>query len=352
MKRMSALLIVALIVYAPLAAASTGRARAARTRQAAASHAMKLGTLAPKDSSFHKILQEMQVEWRTAPDGGASLTIYPGGAIGSEADMVRKMNVGQIDAALLTGVGLAAIDPSIDALQTMPMVYRSLEELDFVTQKLSADLRANLRRKGFIVLFWTDAGWVRFFSKTPVVTPADLKTTKLFTWAGDVKAQDIYKSGGFRPVPLETGAILQSLKTGMITAVPMPPAIAVATQVHTSASHMLELNWAPLVGALVVHERAWEKLSPETQRALAAAAGKAGARMKAQGRAESDRAVAAMRERGLKVQSVTPELEAQWRKAVEPFYKRIRGELVPASLFDRVQALLTEYRTAALSPSK
>lgn len=346
MKRASVFLALAVVLHAPLPASGAPKPRSSATNP------MKLGTLAPNGSSFHKILQEMGAQWRTAPEGGASLTVYPGGAIGSEADMVRKMKIGQIDAALLTGVGLSEIDPSIDALQTLPMVYRSLEELDFVTQKLSGELRANLRSRGFVVLFWTDAGWVRFFSKTPVVTPADLKKTKLFTWAGDVETQDIYKSAGFKPVPLETGAILQSLKTNMITAVPMPPSVAIAMQVHTSAPHMLELNWAPLIGALVVHERAWNKLAPQTQKALADAAGSAGARMKAQGRAESDRAVSAMRGRGLKVQPVTPEIESQWRAAVEPFYKRIRGELVPAPLFDRVQAILTEYRTSAVSASR
>jgi TRAP-type C4-dicarboxylate transport system substrate-binding protein len=315
---------------------------AAPKPKAAAS--LKLGTLAPRDSSFHNILKVMGTKWKEAPDGGVDLRIYPGGAAGGEADMVRKMRIGQLDAALLTVAGLSEIDQSVEALQSMPMMFRSLDEVDYIGEKLRPRLSKNLRDKGFVVLFWGDAGWVRFFSKEPVVHPADLKRMKLFTWAGDVDAFDIYKAAGYRPVPLETNDILPSLSTRMIDAVPLPPYVAMTTQVYAEAPHMLELNWAPLVGGLVVTERSWNKLPPATQAMLARAAGEAGTQMKIQNRAESDRAVAEMVKRNLKVQKVSPEIEAEWRQAASAAYGQIRGKIVPADLFDEVQKLLAEYR--------
>ena len=152
---------------------------------------IKLGTLAPKDSSFHKILGAMGTTWSRVP-GGATLRIYPGGTAGGEGDMVMKMKIGQIDAALLTANGLADIDPAVRSLQCVPMMFRSLDEVDYVSQKLAPKLDQRLREKGFVVLFWADAGWVRFFSTAPVHSPDELKKTKLFTWAGDTKTFDIY----------------------------------------------------------------------------------------------------------------------------------------------------------------
>src|SRR5712691_6201637 len=120
---------------------------------------VKLGTLAPRDSSFHKILMAMGTAWSKVP-GGATLRIYPGGAAGGEADMVLKMKIGQIDAALLTTNGLADIDPAVQSLQAIPMMFRSLDEVDYVSDKLAPKLNKRLRDKGFVVLFWGDAGWV------------------------------------------------------------------------------------------------------------------------------------------------------------------------------------------------
>lgn len=302
---------------------------------------MRLGTVAPKDSSFHKILAVMAAEWKT---DGVDLKIYAGGARGGEADMVSLMRNGALDAGLLTAVGLSEIDPSVEALQSVPMLFRSLAEVDHVGEKLRPRLEKRLREKGFVVMFWADAGWVRFFSRNRVERPEDLRKAKLFAWAGDVGTLHLYRSTGFHPVALETSDILPSLQTGMIDAVPLPPYVALATQVFTHAPHMLQLDWAPLVGALIVTEKSWNSLSPAVQRELARAAGEAGKKMKARNRLESDQAVAKMMQRGLKVTRVSPAVEANWRLLAEGIYPRLRGTKISPELFDEVQQILAEYR--------
>jgi TRAP-type C4-dicarboxylate transport system substrate-binding protein len=304
---------------------------------------VKLGTVAPNGSSFHKILIDMGSKWAATPSG-VQLRIYPGGIAGGEADMVMKMKIGQIDAALMTANGLADIDPAVQSLQAVPMLFRSLDEVAYVTQKMRPKLDQRLREKGFVVLFWTDAGWVHFFSKSPVQRPADLKKTKLFTWSGDTKTFDLYKSAGFAPVALETNDILPMLRTGMISSVPLPPSVALATQTFTAANNMLDLDWAPLVGALVITERSWNKLTPQTQAALAKAAAEAGVAMRKENRAASEAAVEAMKKRGLKSYRPDGTIEAEWRGVAEASYPRIRGNIVPADYFDEVRRLLNEYR--------
>jgi TRAP-type C4-dicarboxylate transport system substrate-binding protein len=60
---------------------------------------VKMGTLAPEGSPWHQVLQQMGERWRKASDGKVKLTIYPGGVLGDEPDMVNKMRIGQIQAA-------------------------------------------------------------------------------------------------------------------------------------------------------------------------------------------------------------------------------------------------------------
>src|SRR5438270_6072885 len=111
----------------------------------------RLGTLVPRGTSYHHNLQAMAEEWRKAPHGGVTLTIYTDGTMGGEADMVRRMRIGQLQAAMLTVPGLAEIDPSVSALQKMPMMYESLEEARYVREKLRPLLEQKIAAKGFVV---------------------------------------------------------------------------------------------------------------------------------------------------------------------------------------------------------
>jgi TRAP-type C4-dicarboxylate transport system substrate-binding protein len=313
---------------------------------------VRLGTIAPRGSSYAKHLLVMGEQWRQAPGGGVLLTIYPDGTMGSEADMVRRMRLGQLQAGMLTAMGLADIEPAVTGLQYMPMMFRSLEEVDYIGEKLQPMLEKRLEEKGFVVLFWGDTGWVRFFSKQPVIRPDDLKKTKLFVWAGSAVEVDSYRSIGFNPVPLETVDILPNLQTGLINAVPLPPSIALAGQVDGEAPHMLDLDWAPLVGAAVITKKAWDAIPLEGREALRKAATETGKLIKADGRRESVESVEAMRKRGLRVHAVTPEVEAEWRREAEAAYPKIRGGIVPGDIFDEVVKQLKAYRAARAGNKK
>lgn len=312
---------------------------------------INLGTLAPRGSVYHQSLQAMAQSWRQAPGGGVRLVIYPDGTQGGEADMVRLMRVGSLQAGLFTAVGLSEIELGVAGLQNVPMLFRDLDEFERVTEQLRPTLEKRLLQKGFVVLFWVDAGWVRYFSKEPVLTPEDLRKMKIFVWSGSPDQVAIMRHAGYTPVPLETADIIPSLQTGLITAVPAPPIFALAGQLDLRAPHMLRLNWAPLVGACVIKQQAWDKIPATTREALLAAATQAGKEIRSNSRKESDAAVAAMEKRGLKVHAVSAEAEAKWRAAAEQTYPEIRGRLVPADVFDELMQKVREYRAGGPATS-
>src|SRR5258707_8580978 len=141
---------------------------------------LRLGTLAPRGTSYHKSLQVMGEKWRQLSGGAVRLTIYPDGTQGGEADMVGLMQTGNLDAGLLTAVGLSEIEPEVNALQSMPMCFNSLEEVDYVAEKLRPQLEQRLLAKGYLVLFWSDSGWIRFFTRSRVLHPDDMRKLKVF----------------------------------------------------------------------------------------------------------------------------------------------------------------------------
>lgn len=310
----------------------------------AADKQLRIGTLAPKNSLYHRQLVELGETWRAAQGGSAKYLVYPDGSQGGEAEMARRMRIGQLQGALLSVVGLREIEPSIAALQTLPLLFKNWEEVDYVREKMRPAMEKKFLDKGFVVLGWGDAGWVRFFSKEAAFRPDDYKRMKFFAWGAEAEQQSIMKSLGYTPVPLETSDILPSIQTGMISVVPSTPYFALASQIYTTAPHMLEINWAPIVGALVVTKKAWDDMAPATQNALRGAGDKAGAQMRAKARQEVDEAVDAMKKRGLTVNKPTAAQLREWDELAEKLYPRIRGTLVPAETFDEVFRHLKAYR--------
>lgn len=306
---------------------------------------IKLATILPEGTSGQKSLMELRETWLKASNQTVKLRVYAGSADG-EALLVKKMRAGQIHAALISAVGLAEIDRAATCLQLMPLAFHNWAEVDYVREQNRRDIEGRLRAKGFEVLFWADAGWVRFFSKEPAVRPDDLKSMKMFVWAGEPNQLRIMRSLGYQPLGLETEQILPGLSTGMIDVVPAPPFIANALQYNRYTSHMLDLNWVPIVGAAVVRTDVWERIPAALRAELARAASDTGERIRAHSRAEDEAAIVAMQKRGLIVQSVSPAIAPEWVQLAEQLYPEIRGEIVPADLFDRVQADLAEYRAA------
>lgn len=310
----------------------------------AAEKSLRIGSLVPKNSLYHRQLLDIADSWRTAQGAGAKYLVYPDGSQGGEAEMARRMRIGQLQGALLSVVGLREIEPSIAALQSMPLLFRSWEEVDYVREKMRPVMEKRFLDKGFVVLAWGDAGWVRFFSKEAAVRPDDYKRMKFFAWGSEPDQQAIMKSLGYTPVPLETTDILPAIQTGMINVVPSTPYFALATQVYNTAPHMLEINWAPIVGALVVTRKAWDDMSPAVQQAVRTASDKAGAQIRTKARQEVEEAVDAMKKRGLTVHKPNADQMKEWNELADKLYPRIRGTMVPAETFDEVMAHIKTFR--------
>lgn len=306
---------------------------------------LRIASVVPKNSLYHQSLLELGEAWRTAQGPGARFTVFTDGSQGGEAEMVRRMRIGQLQGALMSVVGLRDIEPSIAALQNLPLLFKNWEEIDYVREKMRTGMEKRFLDKGFVVIGWGDAGWVRFFSKEAAFSPSDFKNRKFFAWGGEPEQQTIMKSLGYTPVALETGDALAAIQTGMIDVLPSTPYFALASQVFGTAKHMLDINWAPIVGALVVTQKAWDTMTPAAQDALRKAGEKAGVVMRTQARKEVDEAVSAMQKRGLTVNRPNEAQMREWNTLAEQLYPRIRGAMVPADTFDEVFTHLRTYRT-------
>ena len=314
-------------------------AAASPASTAGADEKIKLGTLAPNGSPWHTLLKEMGQKWSDASGGKVKLIIYPGGVVGNEGDMVKKMRIGQMQAAALTTIGLHDIAPEPQALD-VPMMIDSAQTLDFVLERMQPQLEKVLLDKGYVVIGWSDVGFVRFFSTRKMASMKEFETAKVFAWEGDPASVEAWRAGGFHPVVASSTDILPSLQTGLIDTVALVPLYAFGSRVFERARYMLDVPWAALSGATVVKKEAWDKVPPELRPKLLEIARDYGARISVEVRRMDADALKQMKQQGLVV--VAPTDVKEFAAAAERGATVFRGKVVPAAIYDEVKQLVEE----------
>jgi TRAP-type transport system periplasmic protein len=294
---------------------------------------IKLATFVPDGSVWHRALREMGAEWSQSTGGRVQLKVYPGGVAGDEPDYVRKMRIGQIQAAAITTAGLAQIDNAFQMFG-VPMFFDSYPELYAVLDRMTPILKQRLDAKGFVLLNWGHGGWVYFFTKQDARTVADIKKVKMFAAAGDDRWVQLWKNNGYSPVALAPSDMLTGLQTGMIEGTPTTPLLALTLQWYRQIPHMVGIGMAPLVGGLVMTKQAWSRIAPADQAKLLVACQRLEKTLETGVPRQDTTAVEEMKKRGLVVTTVPPAAVAEWHVAAEAFAKGMRGTLIPPDILD------------------
>jgi TRAP-type C4-dicarboxylate transport system substrate-binding protein len=306
---------------------------------------VKLGTLAPEGSVWHDALLEVRQKWLAISDGEVELRIYAGGVLGGEDEMVRKLQRRSLDAVAISGGGLPHLDDSVDVLN-IPLLFESYDELDFVRAKVAPDLEHRLEQRGYKVLNWSDAGWVYFFTKTPVRTPDDLRKLRLWISSGYPEAEKLLKEFGLRVVPLPVTDMLTGLQTGLVEAIDVPPLFALLDRSYEVAGYMTDLPWAPVNGAIVISSSAWENIPAEFHDALQEAINAVAEVAQTKIRQSGIDSIAEMQARGLNIVPLDAEALALWRREAQAAYPALRKSSSMPELFDQVLRFSAEYKQA------
>jgi TRAP-type transport system periplasmic protein len=306
---------------------------------------IKLGSLAPNGSPWDKALRKMAAEWAVISNNKIQLKIYSGGIAGGEDDMIRKMRIGQLQAAGLTGIGMSRISQGILAMQ-FPLLMRNDKELTYVMEKMSPRFNEALEKKGFKTLIWTKVGWTHFFSKDPVTTPDDLKTHKLFVYAGDSDGTQAWKAAGFNPVPLSPTELMNSLNSGMVNAFSTTPLTAAAYQWFGLAKNMSGMKWAPLIGGIVISTKTWNSIPQDMRDKLMAAADKIGDEIQEEIDGADAEAIEIMKKHGLKVHPMPQDARAQWKAQAQKGFDMVIGKSFDRASYDAIVKHLEEFRNA------
>ena len=250
-KRLSLALVLLILICMP----STGAAK---------KMAIKIATLAPEGSTWIKTFNTINAEIEQKTQGQVRLRIYPGGVLGDEADMLRKMHIQQIHGAALSSPGLSVLFKEIDIFQ-IPFLFQEHGEVDHVLAEMDAFFKRGLADSGYVLLGWVGGGFVRLMTITPATTLEDLKQAKVWTWEEAPISSAIFREAGVTGIPLSLPDVLVGLQTGLVDVVYAPPAAAIALQWFTRIKYITDLPLIYVTGGVVIKKNIFESLQTEHQ---------------------------------------------------------------------------------------
>ncbi len=304
---------------------------------------LKVATVAPEGSVWLKVMRKMAEELKKETEGRLEVKFFAGGVLGDDKVVLDKMRFGQVHAAGLTGVGLGELVPEVRVME-LPFQYSSYRQVDCVLEAFQEEFARKFEEKGFVLLGWSDQGFVYVFSKNRIQSPTDMKGAKPWVWEADVLAKAVFKAIGLSPVPLALQDVFTSLQTGLVDTVYVSPVAAIALQWYTKVSYMVDMPIADGAGAIVIAKATFDRLPADIQAALRDKVPKYAAKLSRATRQLNDKSIQVLAEKGITILKPDPAQVAGFEARGLEAARSLVGQLYPAALLDRVLKRIQQCR--------
>ncbi len=307
---------------------------------------LKIATAIPDGTNWMKELRAGAQEINKRTQGRARIRFYPGGVMGNDSSVLRKIKVGQLHGAALTGGSLAKINPDTQ-IYSLPFTFRNYAEVDYVRSKMDAGLIKGLYEKGYVSFGISEGGFAYLMSRAPVTATADLAARKIWIPEGDRINQEAFAQFGISTIQLAMTDVLTALQTGLIDTVATTPVGAIALQWHTRVKYLTDTPLLYVTGTIVVKRRAFEKLTPTDQAIVHEVMGGVFQRLNHINREDNRKAYEALKQQGIEFVRPTPAEIADWRSGAErAVAKLVRKGYLHQPIIDTFQHHLADYRAS------
>lgn len=304
---------------------------------------IKIATLAPEGSPWIKAFNALNVELRKKTDDQVRLKIYPGGVLGGEKDMLRKMHIGQIHGAVLTSAALSELFKEIDVFQ-IPFLFQTPAEVDYVLSRMTIFFRNGFEKKGYRLLAWSEGGFVRLMSTSPVDTLAKLKKLKVWTWEDAPMAKAIFDQAGVSAIPLSVPDVLVGLQTGLVDVVYAPPTGAIALQWFTKTKYLTDVPLIYLMGGIVIKISHLKKITSAYRKVLQNSFRTHANRLKHVIRKQNQDAMRVMADHGVKILRPSNAQIEEFKKLSQKALQNMHDTSFSIEVKDEVDSHLEAFR--------
>jgi TRAP-type C4-dicarboxylate transport system substrate-binding protein len=304
---------------------------------------LKIATLAPAGTTWMKEMKTGASLIAERTGGRVKLKFYPGGVMGNDQSVHRKIKIGQLHGGAFTSGGLAQVESSIQSLG-LPMMFKSFDEVDYVRAKMDPVIKQQMEAKGFVLLGISEGGFVRILSKKPMQDLESIRNSKVWVPAGDRIGQIAMSALGITPISLPISDVFTGLQTGLIDTVTVNPTAAIAFQWHTSTSFMTEVPISYLIGVMAIQKKAFDKLSPDDQQIVREEIGKVFKRLDTINRSDNQAAKAALQNQGITFVTPDPGEIERWKSiSDQSIEEMVEIGVISSEIVDQVRGHLQSF---------
>jgi TRAP-type C4-dicarboxylate transport system substrate-binding protein len=299
---------------------------------------IRFASIIPAGSAFMKVMKAWNRSLKELTDNRVELRFYTGGSQGDERDFIRKIRVGQMDAAGVSTTGLGIVARPILVL-TAPGLITEYEDASKVRTELTDRFSKLFADAGFFALSMGEAGKNRLFSANEFAKPDDLKSGRPWAWKDDPVFAELINVIGANPVRMGLPEVYGGLQTRMVDIVPVSALGAVALQWYTRLNYMAKDNFGILVGGALIKQEKFDELSEHDQQVLIETSARAGAANDKLVRRDDQRAYDSLVKRGM-IEVDTSLHKAEWDAVAKKARENLVGRVYSKSLLEAVEKIV------------
>jgi len=294
----------------------------------------KISTPAPDGSFWMNQMRAGAKEVFKATQGRVKFKYYPGGVMGSESVALKKIRIGQLQGVAISNGGLQKIYPD-SQVYSLPMIFNSFEEVDYVRSILDEQIVKGLDKGGMVSFGLSEGGFTFAMSMKPIKETKDLDQHKFWAPINNKQAEITLKSFGVTPIPLSFGDVLTGLQTNLIDTIVVSPITAIALQWHTQIKFITKVPLTYTYATLVIDD---QKIVKDIMSNVFN-------RLDKQNRKDNIAALTAMENQGVEIILPKDKVLKEWYKKGQSSRNAIKNNnILSDDVYKNITSLLSTYR--------
>ncbi len=304
----------------------------------------KISTSAPDGSFWMKQMRKGAKQIKEKTNNRVKFKFYPGGVMGSEEIVLKKIRIRQLHGAAVSNGSLEGFYPD-SQIYALPMIFKTFEEVDYVREVIDKKIIKGLENAGMISFGLSEGGFSYAMSTNPINKIEDLINQKIWTPSNNKQAELTLKSFDLTPIPLSIGDVLVGLQTNLINAVAVPPIVAIALQWHTQIKYITDIPLTYTYATLLLDKKSFYKISKKDQKIVKDIMSSVFKQIDQQNRKDNVSAFNALLNQEIKLISPNTSTLNLWLKKGEKARNSIKSQhLLSEEIYNQITDLLNKYR--------
>jgi TRAP-type transport system periplasmic protein len=311
--------------------------------QATPKYLFKIASLAPAGSVWVEQFENFAKEVSEKTGGEVAFRVYPGGVMGDDQAMFRKMRVGQLNGGGFTMTGISTVVPDFRVM-AIPSLFETYEEVDFVKEGLLPTFKERFQEKELELIALTEVGFIYAMSTQPINTLEQLQQSKNWSPSGDPISETYLKALGITPVQLSIPDVLSSLQSGLIETVYNSLYGSIVLQWFTKAKYVIDAPYGYAYGVFALDGKKFAALSEAHQQSIHAAAAVHFPILLEKTRESNNESRRVMLDRGTEFQQFDERTALVLREKREQAVNQLIPDSLSQAIHDQTMSLLKKYR--------